>query len=121
MNHPQNIFKFTLLNLIALAVAVIFWPYALAGLFASAISRMKYHYWVSSSVALVLVVAWRIIWGEWHITIGSWNPEHWYFEPLPGIVSWAFADIFVSAFAQCPAEFLKGYRSKLSILQQPSP
>jgi general stress protein CsbA len=121
MNRPLEALKFALLNLLALGVAILFWPYALAALFALAISGMKLNRWVSSVVAFALVVAWRVVSGEWIITIGDTNPGRWYFEVLPGIVSWAFAASFVSAFAQWPAEFLEGYRSAISIERQPTP
>jgi hypothetical protein len=113
MNCTLNIIKLALLNILALAVAIVFWPYAIAGLFAFAICGMKFHRWVSSCVALIYVVAGRIINGEWRIKIGDSPPYHWYFEILLGIVSWALAAIIISAFAQWPSEIIKGYRSSL--------
>jgi hypothetical protein len=114
MNRLMNTLVFVLLSLVALVATVILWPFAVAGFLALLISGMKFNRWVSSSLALVLVVVWRIVTGGWIVRIGDSTPEHWYYETLPGIVSWALASILVPGFAQWPAKFLEGYRSRLS-------
>lgn len=114
MNRLMNTIMFVLLSLVALVATVILWPFAVAGLLALVISGMRFNRWVSSGLALVLVVVWRIVTGGWIIRIGDSTPEHWYYETLPGIVSWALASILVPGFAQWPAKFREGYRSRLS-------
>jgi len=114
MNRLMNTLIFAFLSLVALVATVILWPFAVAGFLALFLSGMKFNRWVSSGLALVLVVAWRIVTGGWIIRIGDSSPEYWYYETLPGIVSWALAAILVPGFAQWPARFLEGYRSRLS-------
>jgi hypothetical protein len=111
----MTIHKFALLNLIALTAAVVFWPYATAGLFASALCGMRFHRRVSSGIALALVSVLGIMNGDWIVRIGESAPEHWYFEMLPGTVSWVLAAILVSAFSQWPEKILEGYRSRLNM------
>ncbi len=110
----MNTLKLVLLSLVGLAAAVVLWPFAIAGLLAYALAGMTFNRWVSSGVALGLVVGWRVFIGGWVIRIGDSASQSWYLELLPGIVSWALAAIFVSAFAQWPTKFRDGYRSELS-------
>jgi hypothetical protein len=117
----MNTLILTFLCLVALVAAVVLWPFAVTGLLALVLSGMKFNRWVSSGLALVLVAVWRITTGGWIIRIGDSTPEYWYFEVLPGIVSWAIAAILVPGFAQWPAKFIEGYRSKLSPKQESSP
>ena len=110
MKSPKSILKFAFFCLLALIAAVALWPFAVAGMLAFALSGMKFNRWVSSGAAVSLVVFWRMMSGVWIVRIGDSAPEHWYFEILPGIVSWAIAVIFVSAFAQWPEKFREGRR-----------
>lgn len=110
----MKILKLLFLSLLTLIVAVMLWPYAIGGVFVFFLSVKKFNYFVSPCVALGVVSLWRFITGQWHIRVGDAVPEHWYYEILPGILSWALATIFVSAFAMFPAKFLEGYRSKFS-------
>ena len=112
---------FAFLCLVALVATVLLWPFAVTGLLAVILSGMKFNRWVSSALALVLAIVWRITTGGWIIRIGDSTPEYWYFEVLPGIVSWAIAAIFVSGFAQWPAKFLEGYRSRFTLKLDSSP
>jgi hypothetical protein len=121
MNRLMNILIFAFLSLVALVATVILWPFAVAGFLALALSGMKFNRWISSGLALVLVVVWRIVTGGWIIRVGDSTPEHWYYETLPGIVSWALAAILVPGFAKWPAKFLEGYRSRLSTTPQSPP
>jgi hypothetical protein len=117
----MNTLILAFLSLVALVATVILWPFAVAGLLALVLSGMKFNRWVSSGLALVLVVVWRIVTGGWIIRIGDSTPEYWYYETLPGIVSWALAAILVPGFAQWPAKFLEGYRSRLSKIPECPP
>jgi hypothetical protein len=121
MNRLMNTLILTFLCLVALVAAVVLWPFAVTALLALVLSGMKFNRWVSSGLALVLVAVWRLTTGGWIIQIGDSTPEYWYFEVLPGIVSWAIAAILVPGFAQWPAKFIEGYRSKLSLKQESSP
>jgi hypothetical protein len=116
----MNTLILAFLCLAALAVTLILWPFAIAGLLALVLSGMKLNRWVSIGIALILVVVWRIVTGGWIIHIGTSNPLHWYYELLPGFVSWAFAAILVPGFAQWPAKFIEGYRSKLILKHESS-
>ena len=67
---------------------------------------------MSSAFALVAAITWRLSFGGWPLRVGSGSFEVWYLEMLLGVVNWALASIFVSAFAQWPVMFIEGYRSK---------
>jgi hypothetical protein len=56
MNRLMNILTFAFLSLVALVATVILWPFALAGFLALALSGLKFNRWISSGLALVLVV-----------------------------------------------------------------
>jgi hypothetical protein len=121
MNQFMNTLKFALFILVALVASVILWPFAVAGYLAFFISGMKFNRWVSSGLAIALVIVWRIVNGKWIFYIGDSNPEHWDAETVSGILSWAVSCIFVPIFALWPAKFLEGYRSRLSkTLEDPS-
>ncbi len=110
----MKIFKLVFLCLLVLIAGIVFWPYAIGGIFAFFFSAKKFNHLVSPCVALCVVSLWRFITGQWPIRIGDAVPEHWYYEILPGILSWVLATIFVSAFTMFPAKFLEGYRCKFS-------
>lgn len=115
MNRMMNTLLLALLCLVALVATVLLWPFAVTGLLAVAVSGMKFNRWVSSSLAFVLAVVWRLTTGGWIVRIGDSNLEYWYYELLPGIVSWAIAAIFVAGFAQWPTKFLERYRSRFTL------
>ena len=103
--------KVIVLSAVSLVIAIFLWPFAVAGISAFFVSGMRFNGWVSSVFALLAAVCWRLAVGEWPLQIGEGASTIWYLETFRGIVNWAFASIFVSAFAHWPAKLVEGYRS----------
>lgn len=102
------------LSIISLIAAIFLWPFAVAGVSAFFVSGMKFNRAVLAAFALLAAVCWRLALGEWPLRIGEGSSTVWYLEMFRGIVNWAFASIFVSAFTHWPAKLLDGYRSAVT-------
>ena len=111
MNRTAKIVKVIALTMMSLVAAIFFWPFAIGGIVAFFVSGMRFNRRVSSVLALLTAVAWRLSLGEWPVRIGDDSLTSWYFEVSNGIVSWALAAIFVSAFAQWPTMLVGEYKS----------
>jgi hypothetical protein len=111
MNRATTILKVIALSIVSLVAAIFFWPFAVAGISAFFVSGMRFNRRVSSAFALLAAVCWRLGVGEWPLRIGEGSSTILYLEAFRGIVNWAFASIFVSAFAHWPAKLVEGYRS----------
>lgn len=120
MNRLMNRIAFVILCAVSMCAMAVLWPFAVAGVLSLAISGMKFNRRVSSGLALVLVLVWRAVKGSWIISIGDPTPEFWYYDLLPGLVSWAVAAILVPGFAQWPSKFAEGYGSKPNSRREPA-
>lgn len=99
---------------VSIVAAIFLWPFAVAGIIAYFASGMRFNRWVSSGAALLTAIIWRLTAGEWQMRVGDSLPANWYIEIFHGILNWAVAAIFVSAFACWPVYFVEGYRSRLT-------
>ena len=106
--------KVIALSIVSLVAAIILWPFSVAGIVAYFVSGMRFNRWVSSGFALLAAIVWRLATGEWPLRIGDGSSSHWYIEAFCGIVNWALASIFVSAFNLAPTKLVEGYRSMVS-------
>ncbi len=111
MKRKVTILKAVALIIVSLVAAIFFWPFAVGGIVAFFVSGMRFNRWISSVVALLTAVGWRLFLGEWPLMIGGGLLTNWYLEAFHGIVNWALAAIFVTAFAHWPAMLVKGYKS----------
>jgi hypothetical protein len=107
--------KFGIYNLLSLLAAVILFPYAIAGLLASAVYGFRFNRWVSAFASLALAIVLRLVTDKWSFVVASARLDEWYYEITLGIISWAITSIFVSAFARWPSEVRKGYNSVFQI------
>ena len=108
----------TLTSLVLLGVAILFWPFTLAGIIVWILSRGELNRWISSSTALVLAVCWRISTGSWFIRIGGDSTNSWYIEAFQMLVSWSITAILVATAAQSIFKFVDGFISISGTSQQ---
>jgi hypothetical protein len=111
MKQKVVILKNVALFIVSLLAAILLWPFAVAGIAAYFVAGMKFNRWVASGFALLSVLVWRLPMGEWPLSIGSGSPAYWYVEIVFGVVNWALAAIFVSAFARWPEKLVEGCKS----------
>lgn len=110
MKRIVNMMKVIAVSLISVVVAIFLWPFFAAGVFSYFASGMRFNRWLSSAFALLAAVIWRLGFGEWPLRVGSGSATNWYIETFLAVVNWAFAAIFVSAFAHGTAKVVEGYK-----------
>lgn len=86
MKRILNTLVFVLLSLVALVATVLLWPFAVTALMAVMLSGMKFNRLISSALAFVLTVVWRITTGSWMVRIGDPTVEYWYHEVMSGLL-----------------------------------
>jgi len=104
--------KKVFLHICTIVLAIVLWPFAITGAVSYFISGMRFNRWVSSGLSLCLAVTLRVTSGRWLIYLGEGAPSAWYFELLFGVINWALAAIFVSAFAQSIIKFREGWQTR---------
>ena len=112
------ILKIIVLSFVAIGLLSLFWVFVIPGMLLWIAYRERYHRWIGSAVALLVVLTLRFSTGEWQMRIGGQGSGDWFAELMLGILSWAVGSILVAAGYNIPQYFLDGLNNKKE--QKPS-
>lgn len=105
---------FTILgSLLLLGIAILFWPFTIAGVITWGVSRKEFNRWISSLLALVIVVWWKLTTGGGVINIGLDSNQAWLVQAFEMLGSWIISAHLVACVAQSIFKYIKGFQSSM--------
>lgn len=104
------VLKIIVLSLIAIGLLSLFWIFLIPGIALWFLFRERYHHWIGSIVALLVMLTLRFSTGEWQ-RLGEQGSGDWFVELMHAIFSWAIGSILVTAGYNMPRYFLDGLNS----------